>query len=47
MDDLIPVSEESLEVEDELLLLLREVAALDSRPKVIGPSKPATLAASH
>jgi hypothetical protein len=36
-----------LEVDDELLLLVGEVAALDSRPEVVGPPQPAALAAPH
>jgi hypothetical protein len=34
-----------VEVEDGLLLLLRELAPLDVRPQVVGPSQPAALAA--
>ena len=43
----VPVAEEGLEVDDELLLLLGEVAALDARPEVVGPPQPAALAAPH
>ena len=42
-----PVAEERLEVDDELLLLIIEVASLDPRPEVVGPPKPAALAAPH
>jgi len=34
-------------VDDELLLLIGEVAALDSRPEVVRPPQPAALAAPH
>jgi hypothetical protein len=43
----VPVAEEGLEVHDELLLLLGEVAALDARPEVVGPPQTAALAAPH
>jgi len=43
----VPVAEESLEVDDELLLLVGEVAALDARAEVVGPPEPAALAAPH
>jgi hypothetical protein len=42
-----PVAKESLEVDDELLLLVGKVAALDSRPEVVCPPQPAALAAAH
>jgi predicted component of type VI protein secretion system len=42
-----PVAEESLEVDDELLLLLSEVPPLDPRPEVVRPPEPAALAATH
>jgi hypothetical protein len=42
-----PVAEESLEVDDELLLLLGEVPPLDPRPEVVRPPEPAALAATH
>jgi len=42
-----PVAKESLEVDDELLLLLGKVAALDSWPEVVCPPQPAALAAPH
>jgi hypothetical protein len=39
------VAQHGVEVEDGLLLLLRELAPLDVRPQVVGPSQPAALAA--
>jgi hypothetical protein len=38
-----PVAEESLEVEDELLLLVGGVAALDARAEVVAPPQPPAL----
>lgn len=42
----VPVTKEGLEVDDHLLLVLGEVAALDSRPEVVSPPETAALAAS-
>lgn len=42
----IPVAKKSLEVDDHFLLMFSEVTTLDSRAKIISPSKPTTLAAS-
>ena len=41
------VPEQCLELDDELLLLVAEVAALDARAEVVGPPEPAALAAAH
>uniref|UniRef100_A0A803PLI1 Uncharacterized protein n=1 Tax=Cannabis sativa TaxID=3483 RepID=A0A803PLI1_CANSA len=38
------VAKNSMEIDDELLFILRKLASLDIRPKIIGPPKPATLA---
>jgi len=43
----LPVPEQRLEVDDELLFLVAEVAALDARAEIVGPPEPAALAASH
>jgi hypothetical protein len=43
----LPVAEQGLEVDDELLLLVGEVTALDPWAEVVGPPQPAALAAAH
>ncbi len=40
-----PVAEESVEPEDELLLVAGDVAPLDPRPQVVEPPQPAALPA--
>lgn len=42
----VPISQKSLKVDDHLLLVICEVTTLDPWPKVISPSKPATLTTS-
>ena len=41
------VAEQRLEVDDDPLLVRREVAALYPRPQVVRPPQPAALAAPH
>lgn len=41
-----PVAKKSLEVDDHLLLMFGEVAALDARPEIVRPPETAALAAS-
>ena len=41
------VSQQAMEFDDELIFLLREIAALEIRPKVVYPPEPAALATSQ
>lgn len=43
----IPVAQKGLKVDYDLLLMLGEITSFDTRSKIISPSKPAALAASH
>jgi len=44
---ILPVSQKGLKVDYDLLLMLGEIPSFDTRSKIISPSKPAALAASH
>lgn len=41
----LPVAEEGVEPDDELLLVVVDVATLDVRPEIVEPPEPAALAA--